>query len=132
MERKGAHSSIDFSYHVVFVPKRRRKIFGGQRSASAESIFKQVAQELGVEFDTLKIAVDHVHMLVMIPPSVSVAQALQVLKSKSAMLLLSQYPELRQELPEGTFWARGYYARTVGALNEQLVRDYINRVDHFD
>ena len=112
MEHKGAHSSTDFSYHVVFVPKRRRKIFGGQRSVSAESIFKAVAQELGCQFDTLKVALDHVHMLIMIPPSMSVSQALQVMKSKSAQALLSQYPELRRELPEGTFWARGYYARS--------------------
>lgn len=131
MEGTGAHTNFDFSYHVVFIPKRRRKIFGGQRSASAESIFKQVAQELGCHFDTLKVAIDHVHMLVMIPPSMSVAQAMQVMKSKSAQALLSQYPELRRELPEGTFWARGYYARTVGALNEQLVRNYIERTDHF-
>ena len=54
-----------------------KKIFGGQTSASAESIFRQVAQELGVKFDTLKVGLDHVHMLVMIPPSMSVSQALQ-------------------------------------------------------
>ncbi len=131
MKRTAAHTSFDFSYHVVFVPKRRRRILSGRRSSVAESLFIQVAQELGCEFDTLKVAIDHVHMLILIPPKLSVSKVLQVLKSKVAQGLLKEFPELRRELPDGTFWARGYYARTVGGLNEQLVRDYINRTDHF-
>ena len=77
------------------------------------------------------MAVDHVHMLVMIPPKLSVSKALQVMKGKSAHLLLKEFPELRRELPPGTFWARGFYARSIGEMNEQLVRDYIARTDHF-
>jgi len=115
----------------VFVPKRRRRIFGGVRSCVAEKVFGQVAKEIGVKFDTLKVAIDHVHMLAAIPPDIAVSNALQIMKSKSAHELLKQFPELRRELPEGTFWARGYYARTIGNLNEQLVRDYIARTDHF-
>lgn len=90
-----------------------------------------MAREMGCAFDTLKVAVDHVHMLIMIPPKLSVSQVLQNLKGKSAYLLLKEFPELRRELPEGTFWARGFYVRSIGALNEQLVRDYIRRTDHF-
>ena len=131
MRGKLSHVSFDFSYHVVFVPKRRRKIFGSYRSESAEEILRQVAQELEIKFDTLKVAEDHVHMLIMIPPDISVSKALQEMKSKSAHALLKKFPELRRELPGGTFWARGYYARTVGALNENLVRDYIKRTEHF-
>ena len=91
----------------------------------------QVAREVGIIFDTLKVAEDHVHMLLMIPPKISVSDVLRLLKGKSAFLLLKHFPELRQELPKDSFWARGYYARTVGTLNEQLVRDYIKRTDHF-
>ena len=125
-----SHVTYDLSYHVVFVPKRRRKIFGGERSEYAERVFKQVAQKLEVRFDTLKVAVDHVHMLLCIPPKYSVSEVMQKLKGASAYLLLKQYPELRKELPDDTFWARGYYIRTVGSLNEQLVRNYIDRTDH--
>lgn len=131
MERTGGHTKYDFSYHVVFVPKKRRKIFGSDRSKVAENCFKEVAQEIGCEFDTLKVGIDYVHMLVLIPPSTSVAKALQVMKGKVAHRMLREYPELRQELPEGSFWARGYYARTIGGLNEQRVREYIERTDHF-
>ena len=95
-----------------------------------ESLFKGVAQELGCQYDTLKVAIDHVHMLVMIPPKLSVAHAMQVMKSKVAQGMFKEFPELRRELPEGSFWARGYYARTVGVLNEELVRKYIERTDH--
>lgn len=131
MDVRISHAHVDFSYHVVFVPKRRRRIFGGVRSSFAEEVFKVVAKELGVQFDTLKVAADYVHMLLYIPPSITVSKALQVLKGKSAHMLLKQYPELRRELPPNTFWATGYYARTIGELNEQLVRNYIQRTDHF-
>lgn len=131
MEGTTAHTSYDLSYHVVFVPKRRRRIFGGRRSEYCQAVFTQLARETGCAFDTLKVAVDHVHMLIMIPPKLSVSQVLQHLKGKSAFLLLKEFPELKRELPEGTFWARGFYVRSIGALNEQLVRDYIRRTDHF-
>lgn len=131
MDVRTSHARLDFSYHIVFVPKRRRRIFGGVRSQAAEEVFKKVAKEIGVKFDTLKVALDHVHMLAMIPPDISVSDALRIMKSKSAHDLLKQFPELRRELPGGKFWARGYYARTIGNLNERLVRDYIARTDHF-
>ena len=131
MDVRQAHSRLDFSYHIVFIPKRRRKIFGGIRSQQAEAVLRQVAQELGVVFDTLKVATDHVHMLAFIPPTLPVSKALQVLKGKAAHELLKQYPELRKELPPNTFWAEGYYARTIGGLNEQGVRNYIQRTNHF-
>lgn len=131
MQGSTSHTKFDFSYHIVFVPKRRRKILGGIRSVYLVKCFKAIAKKIGVEFDTLKVAEDHVHMLIMIPPIISISEALQKLKGVTAYLMLKEYPELRRELPEGTFWARGYYARTVGTLNEQLVRDYVNRTDHF-
>ena len=131
MQGSSAHTKFDFSYHIVFVPKRRRKILGGARSEYLDKCFRAVAKKIGVEFDTLKIADDHVHMLAMIPPTISISTAMQKLKGLTAYLMLKEYSELRMELPEGTFWARGYYARTVGTLNEQLVRDYVNRTDHF-
>ena len=131
MDIRTSHAHLDFSYHIVFVPKRRRKIFGGARGQTAEAVFRKVSQELGIRFDTLKVAIDHVHMLAYIPPDISVSKALQVLKSKSAHMILKQYPEIRKELPPKTFWAIGYYARTIGELNEQLVRHYIRRTDHF-
>jgi putative transposase len=131
MDVRIAHAHLDFSYHIVFIPKKRRRIFGGVRSEYAEEVFRQVAQEIGVKFDTLKVGLDHVHMLCYIPPNIEVSKALQILKSKSAHELLKQYPELRKELPPDTFWATGYFARTIGGLNEQAVRDYIQRVGHF-
>ena len=130
MERTGKHSRYDFSYHVLFIPKKRRRIFGSDRSRAAENYFREVVQEIECECDTLKVAIDHVHMLILIPPKLSVAKALQIMKSKVAQRMLKEFPELRRELPEGTFWARGYYARTIGGLNEQLVREYIERTDH--
>lgn len=131
MEGIGAHTKYDMSYHVVFVPKKRRKIFGGRRSTYCQELFIQGAQELGCAFDTLKVAIDHVHMLIMIPPKLSVSQVLQTLKSQTAQRMLTEFPELRQELPPGSFWARGFYARSIGTLNEERVRDYIRRTDHY-
>ena len=70
-------------------------------------------------------------MLVLIPPKQSVSDALRIMKGKVAHMMLKKYPELRSELPPNSFWARGFFARTIGELNEQLVRDYIKRTDHF-
>ena len=131
MRGVSAHAKYDFSYHVVFVPKKRRKIFGGTGSSCCRMCFEQVAQELGCKFDIIKIAVDHVHMLVMIPPKLSPSKALQVMKGRMAHMILKKFPELRLELPKSSFWARGFFARTIGELNEQLVRNYIKRTDHF-
>lgn len=118
------------SYHVVFVPKRRRKIFGGRRTTYCEQQFRKVAQEIGCAFDTLKVAENHIHMLIMIPPKIAVSDALRILKGKTAHAMLKEFPEIRKEIPLGTFWARGFFARSIGELNEQLVRDYIARTDH--
>ena len=76
--------------------------------------------------DTIKTDDDnHVHLLLRIPPKQSVSQVMQNIKAKSALGMLKQFPELRSELPEETFWARGFYVASVGGLNIDEVREYI-------
>lgn len=126
MEESLSHTRWNVQYHIVFIPKKRRAILGGYRSEYLYMLLKRAAQEMESTVDTLKTDDDnHVHLLIRVPPKVSVSELMQRLKGKSAYGMLQRFPELRKELPEGTFWARGYYVASVGGLNVEDVREYI-------
>jgi putative transposase len=129
MQGTKSHCKFDFAYHVVFSPKFRKKILGGEKAVYLETCLKEIAQKAGFQYGALKIAEDNVQILVMIPPTVSVSKALQQIKGASAYLMLRKFPELRNVLPEGTFWAHGYYARTIGTLYEPAVKNFIKETN---
>ena len=119
-----AHSSYCCEYHIVFAPKYRRKVIYGQIKADIGVIMRKLCNELKVEILEAEACKDHIHMLVSIPPYMSIAQFVGTLKSKSALMIFDRHANLKFKYGNRSFWCRGYYVDTVGK-NERMIRDYI-------
>ena len=119
-----AHSSYRCEYHIVFAPKYRRKVIYGQIKADIGVIMRKLCNELKVEILEAEACKDHIHMLVSIPPYMSIAQFVGTLKSKSALMIFDRHANLKFKYGNRSFWCRGYYVDTVGK-NERMIREYI-------
>ena len=109
-----AHSKYNCTYHIVFIPKYRRKVMFG-------NLRKEVGEAISLKAATLP---DHVHMYVSIPPKESVAKVVGRIKGKSSLILFDRHPEYRERYNRH-FWARGYYCETIGNVNEATITKYI-------
>ena len=122
--RHTAHSSYRCEYHIVFAPKYRRKVIYGQIKADIGVIMRKLCNELKVEILEAEACPDHIHMLVSIPPYMSIAQFVGTLKSKSALMIFDRHANLKFKYGNRSFWCCGYYVDTVGK-NEKMIREYI-------
>ena len=119
-----AHSSYRCEYHVVFAPKYRRKVIYNEIKKDIGEILRKLCNEMKVEIIEAEACPDHIHMLVNIPPYMSVAQFMGTLKSKSALMIFDRHANLKYKYGNRNFWCRGYYVDTVGK-NEKMIKDYI-------
>ena len=119
-----AHSSYRCEYHVVFAPKYRRKVIYNEIKRDIGEILRKLCNEMKVEIIEAEACPDHIHMLVSIPPYMSVAQFMGTLKSKSALMIFDRHANLKYKYGNRDFWCRGYYVDTVGK-NEKMIKDYI-------
>ena len=119
-----AHSSYRCEYHIVFAPKFRRKAIYGNLKKDIGIILRKLCKEMKVEIIEAEACPDHIHMLVSIPPYMSVAQFVGTLKSKSALMIFDRHANLKYRYGNRHFWCRGYYVDTVGK-NEKKIREYI-------
>lgn len=125
------HTTWNCKYHIVFIPKRRRKLIFGELRRRLGEIFHELAKQKGCEIVEGHLLPDHVHMCVSIPPKYSVSQVVGYIKGKSAIAIARKYMGKRRNYTGESFWARGYYVSTVG-LDEQVVREYIRRQEEED
>ena len=126
-----AHTKWNCMYHIVFIPKYRRKVmYGGVRKDIREIIRTQCGYK-EVEILEGNVCADHVHLCVRIPPKMSVAEFMGYLKGKSALMIFDKHPEYKQKQGGRHFWARGYYVDTVGR-NEEQIRAYIKNQTETD
>ena len=119
-----AHSTYRCEYHIVFAPKYRRKVIYGKLKKDIGEILRKLCNEKKVEIIEAEACVDHIHMLVSIPPYISVSQFVGFLKSKSALMIFDRHANLKYKYGNRSFWCRGYYVDTVGK-NEKAIREYI-------
>ena len=119
-----AHSSYRCEYHIVFGPKYRRKEIYGKLRKDIGEILRKLCDEKGVEIIEAKACPEHIHMLVSIPPHLSVAQFMGFLKSKSALMIFDRHSNLKYKYGRRNFWSRGYFVDTVGK-NERVIQEYI-------
>ena len=119
-----AHSSYRCEYHIVFGPKYRRKEIYGKLRKDIGEILRKLCEEKGVEIIEAKACPEHIHMLVSIPPHLSVAQFMGFLKSKSALMIFDKHKNLKYKYGRRNFWSRGYFVDTVGK-NERVIQEYI-------
>lgn len=122
--KQTAHSSYRCEYHIVFAPKYRRKVIYKTLRKDIGQIFRKLCNELKVEIIEAEACSDHIHMLVSIPPYMSVAQFIGTLKSKSALMIFDKHANLKYKYGNRSFWCRGYYVDTVGK-NEKKIKEYI-------
>lgn len=119
-----AHSSYRCEYHIVFAPKFRRKAIYGELKKDIGIIIRKLCNEMKVEIIEAEACPYHIHMLVSIPPYMSVAQFVGTLKSKSALMIFDRHANLKYRYGNRNFWCRGYFVDTVGK-NEKKIREYI-------
>ena len=126
-----SHTKWNCIYHIVFIPKYRRKVMYGQLRKDIREIIKQLCVYKGVEILQGGASVDHIHMCVKIPPKMSVSYFIGYLKGKSALMIFDKHPEYKKKGVGRHFWATGYYVDTVGR-NEEQIRKYIKDQEESD
>ena len=119
-----AHTKYNCKYHVVFAPKYRRKVIYGELRAEIGAILRELCNRKGVEIIEAEMCIDHVHMLVEIPPKYSVAEVMGYLKGKSSLIIFDRHANLKYKYGNRNFWCRGYYVDTVGK-NKKKIAEYI-------
>jgi len=119
-----SHSTWRCKYHIVFAPKYRRQAIYGKIKADIGQILRKLCEQKGVEIIEAQACTDHIHMLVSIPPSLSVAQFVGYLKGKSSLMIFDRHANLKYKYGNRHFWCRGYYVDTVGR-NEKVIGEYI-------
>ena len=124
--RKLQHSEWECKYHVIFIPKYRRKVLYGQIRGELGDVFRRLARQKESEIEAGHLMVDHVHMMISIPPKYAVAQVIGFIKGKSAIHIARNFGERRRNFVGQHFWARGYFVSTVGR-DEAVIRRYIRR-----
>ena len=132
MENSLAHTKWDCTYHIVWIPKYRKKVLYGQVREELVGIIKSLLERRRLELVEGAMCADHVHISIRIPPKESVADVVGYLKGKSALMLFDRHQEYRKRFwRDKTLWARGYYVSTVG-LNEEIVKNYIRNQEDAD
>lgn len=119
-----SHTKWKCQYHIVFIPKYRKKQLYGRLREDVRDALKTLCEYKKVEIVEGAVCSDHVHLCVCIPPKMSVSQFLGYLKGKSALMIYDKHPELGSKWNK-SFWARGYYVATVGNLTEEAIKKYI-------
>ena len=119
-----AHTKWNCKYHVVFAPKYRRKVFFEEKRRDIREILRQLCEWKGVEIIEGEICPDHVHLLISIPPKISVSGFMGYLKGKSSLMIFQRYGHMKFAYRNREFWCRGYYVDTVGK-NTKAIKEYI-------
>ncbi|MCM2342473.1 IS200/IS605 family transposase [Rhodoferax sp.] len=125
------HTKWECKYHVVFIPKGRRKLLYAELRKHLGEVFRTLAQHKESRIEEGHLMVDHVHMMISIPPKYAVSQVVGYIKGKSAIYLARVYGEKKRNFVGQHFWARGYFVSTVGR-DEQVIRSYIRHQEKED
>ncbi len=126
-----AHTKWMCKYHIVFTPKYRRKAIYGELRKDIREYIRTLCKYKGVEIIEGHMMTDHVHLLLSIPPKMSVSSFMGYLKGKSALMIFDNHANLKYKYGNRRFWAEGYYVSTVG-LNEATIKKYIAEQDKHD
>lgn len=120
------HTQWECKYHIVFIPKYRRKVLYGELRRRLGEMFRKLAEQRQSRIEEGHLMADHVHMMISIPPKYSVAQVVGYIKGKSAIHVAREFGERKRNFVGQHFWARGYFVSTVGR-DVAVIREYIRR-----
>lgn len=131
MDKSLSHTKWNCKYHIIWIPKFRRKIIYGKYRREIGQIIRQLCEYKGIQIIEAHACIDHIHMLVKIPPKYSVSNIMGYLKGKSALMIFDRFANLKYKFGNRHFWARGYYVSTVG-LNEATIKKNIREQETHD
>ncbi|MDR1545204.1 MAG: IS200/IS605 family transposase [Deltaproteobacteria bacterium] len=117
-------------YHAIWTPKYRRPVLAGPVAVATEEILTDICSRKKWPIISLEIQIDHIHLFLSIPPSVSVASAIKVIKGGSALYLMRNFPELREKISDKHVWSPSYYIATSGNISAEIIKKYIERCEH--
>ena len=126
-----SHTKWECKYHVVFIPKYRRKVLYGELRQHLGDVFRKLALQKESRIEEGHLMLDHVHMMISIPPKYAVSQVVGFIKGKSAIHLARTYGERKRNFVGQHFWARGYFVCSVGR-DEAAIREYIKNQEQED
>ncbi len=130
-EQSLTHTKWKCQYHIVFIPKYRRKVIYGKLRKDIGEILRRLCEFKHVEIIEAHAMPDHIHMLVSIPPKMSVSEFIGYLKGKSSLMIFERHANMKYKYGRRVFWAKGYYVSTVGA-NKAAVAKYIREQETED
>ena len=119
-----SHTKWNCKYHIVFAPKYRRKVFYGEKRLEIGAILRELCEWKGVNIITAEVCPDHIHMLVEIPPKMTVSGFMGFLKGKSSIMIYQKWGNMKYKYRNRSFWCRGYYVDTAGK-NDKVIEAYI-------
>ena len=125
MYNSGRHTKYRVMYHIVWIPKYRKRILQGAIKNRLIELFQQCSDMNGWKIEELNIQPDHVHLLIQLKPSLSISDSVQRLKGGSSRIIRQEYPKLEEFLWGPSFWADGYFVESVGKITEDAIRDYV-------
>ena len=128
MKNTLSHTVWECKYHVVWVPKKRRRVIYGKLRQEVVGVLKRLCEYKKLEIIEGKACIDHIHLCLSIPPKHSVAGMIGYLNGKSSMIIFERFSKLKKNFKGHHFWARGYYVNTVG-LDEGKIKKYIRDQD---
>ncbi len=123
--RKTSHAVYDLKYHLVWITKYRKPVLRGEIAVRLRELIRQTCETLEVYIEKGHLASDHVHLLVSVPPYVSVSDLMQRLKGRSSRKMLEEFGELRRQYWGQHLWARGYFAASSGNVTDEIIKQYI-------
>ena len=123
-ENSLAHTKWNCKYHVVFAPKFRRRVIFNQLKVDIGKIIRMLCDRKGITIIEAEMCPDHVHMLISIPPKMSISGAIGYIKGKSTLLIFDRHADMKYKYGQRQFWCRGYFVDTVGK-NTKAIKEYI-------
>lgn len=124
-----SHTTWECKYHIVFAPKFRRQVIYGAIKTDVANILSTLCKRKGVEIIEAECCPDHIHMLVRIPPNISVSSFMGYLKGKSSLMIFDRHANLKYKYGRRNFWTRGYYVDTVGRNQKVIEEDIRNQLE---
>ena len=130
--RKTSHAVYDIKFHVVWITKYRKPMLYGEVAIRLRDLIREICKSMDVEIIKGSVSKDHLHLLVSVPPHLSVSKLVQHLKGKSSRKLLSEYKRLAKQFWGRHLWARGYFVASSGNVTDEVIAQYIEMQDKME
>lgn len=121
----GKHTKHRMLYHIVWVPKYRKRVLEGEIAQRVQEIVEECVEMNRWKIEEINVQTDHVHLVVRLRPDVSISKVVQLFKGKSSKVIRSEFPELKEFFWGNSFWCDGYFVETVGKVNLDAIKNYV-------